>query len=249
MAKRNSNNNIHTSGSRGNSQNENFNTDPGPRPPQVGYVTLNQTRKIIPLLENDPIVSLVPLVGVWTAFNDWNDTTIRNYDNVNDNITNSNNYNNSYDYNNDSNNNNNRRRQDSMSTSMSHVNNPLTWAISMRFLFNEFIKDRAFVDEETFLLVSGSIEMADVTFFFLFGSYSYYRFLPTFILYFFLYSYLSLFSTFCIYHFHYEFYFHFFSHCIVVFSILFVFLFLPFFWIVIVFLFLPFMLFLFLFYI
>ena len=148
MAKRNSNNNIYTSGSRGNSQNESFNTDPGPRPPQVGYVTLNQTRKIIPLLENDPIVSLAPLVGVWTAFNDWNDTTIENYDNVND-----------------RNNDNNRRRQDSMSTSMSHVNNPLTWAISMRFLLNEFIKDRAFVDEETFLLVSGGIEIADVIFF------------------------------------------------------------------------------------
>ena len=168
MAKRNSNNNIYTSGSRGNSQNENFNTDPGPRPPQVGYVTLNQTRKIIPLLENDPIVSLAPLVGVWTAFNDWNDTTIKNYDNVNDNITNSNNYNNSYDYNSNSNNDNNRRRKDSMSTSMSHVNNPLTWAISMRFLFNEFIKDRAFVDEETFLLVSGGIEMADGILFFYF---------------------------------------------------------------------------------
>ena len=94
-------------------------------------------------MENDPIVSLAPLVGVWTAFNDWNDTTIKNYDNVDDNITNSNNYNNSYDYNNNSNIDNNRRRQDSLSTSMSHVNNPLTWAISMRFLFNEFIKDRA----------------------------------------------------------------------------------------------------------
>ena len=116
LAKRNSNNNIYTSGSRGNSQNENFNTDPGPRPPQVGYFTLNQTRKIIPLLENDPIVSLVPLVGVWTAFNDWNDTIKQNYDNVNDNITNSNNYNNSYDYNNNSNIDNNRRRQDSLST-------------------------------------------------------------------------------------------------------------------------------------
>ena len=231
MAKRNSNNNIYTSGSRGNSQNESFNTDPGPRPPQVGYVTLNQTRKIIPLLENDPIVSLAPLVGVWTAFNDWNDTTIENYDNVND-----------------RNNDNNRRRQDSMSTSMSHVNNPLTWAISMRFLFNEFIKDRAFVDEETFLLVSGSIEMADVIFF------SFLDLILTFVFcqllcLFFLYSYLSLFSTFCIYHFHYEFYFHYFSHFIIVFSILFVFLFLSFFWIVIVFLFLPLILFLLLFYI
>ena len=248
MAKRNSNNNIYTSGSRGNSQNESFNTDPGPRPPQVGYVTLNQTRKIIPLLENDPIVSLAPLVGVWTAFNDWNDTIIKNYDNVNDNITNSNNYNNSYDYNNNSNNDNNRRRKDSMSTSMSHVNNPLTWAISMRFLFNEFIKDRAFVDEETFLLVSGSIEMADVIFF------SFLDLILTFVFcqllcLFFLYSYLSLFSTFCIYHFHYEFYFHFFSHCIVVFSISFVFLFLSFLWIIIVFLFLPLILFLLLFYI
>lgn len=32
-------------------------------PPKVGYVTLNQTRKIVPLLETDPVISLVPVIG------------------------------------------------------------------------------------------------------------------------------------------------------------------------------------------
>ena len=154
LAERKSNNNIYSNGSKDSSRNDNVNKDLGPRPPQVGYVTLNQTRKIIPLLENDPIVSLTPLVGVWTAFNDWNDTMINNYDSS----KNNNHYNNNYSKNNNNNNNDNDhgQREDSTSISMSHINNPLTWAISMRFLFNEYIKERVFVAEETFLLVSES---------------------------------------------------------------------------------------------
>jgi len=31
----------------------------------MGYLTLNKTRKVVPLLETDPAVSLAPLVGVW----------------------------------------------------------------------------------------------------------------------------------------------------------------------------------------
>ena len=159
LAERKSNNNIYSNGSKDSSRNDNVNKDLGPRPPQVGYITLNQTRKIIPLLENDPIVSLTPLVGVWTAFNDWNDTMINNYDSSSNN---NNHYNNNYSKKSKNNNtdHDHGQRQDStsmsMSMSVSHINNPLTWAISMRFLFNEYIKERVFVAEETFLLVSES---------------------------------------------------------------------------------------------
>ena len=38
--------------------------------PRVGFLTLNQTRKLVPVLEADPSLSRVPLVGVWTALDD-----------------------------------------------------------------------------------------------------------------------------------------------------------------------------------
>ena len=36
-------------------------------PRQMGYLTLNKTRKAVPLHETDPAVSLAPLVGVWVT--------------------------------------------------------------------------------------------------------------------------------------------------------------------------------------
>jgi hypothetical protein len=38
--------------------------------PRVGFLTLNQTRKLVPVLEADPSLSRVPLVGVWTALDE-----------------------------------------------------------------------------------------------------------------------------------------------------------------------------------
>jgi hypothetical protein len=35
--------------------------------PKMGYLTMNQTRKLVPLLETDPSVPLVPMVGVWVS--------------------------------------------------------------------------------------------------------------------------------------------------------------------------------------
>ena len=35
----------------------------------MGYLTLNQTRKAVPLLETDPALSMAPIVGVWTTLN------------------------------------------------------------------------------------------------------------------------------------------------------------------------------------
>lgn len=37
---------------------------------RMGYLTLNQTRKVVPLLESDTAVSLVPIVGVWVAIDE-----------------------------------------------------------------------------------------------------------------------------------------------------------------------------------
>ena len=104
-------------------------------PPQVGYVTLNQTRKIVPLLEIDPAVSIAPIVGVWTAFDEISDITIKsNSKNVN---STSGDHDNSHENN----------------AEHSNLSNTLSWAAMIRFLYNENIKDRAFIDGETFLLV------------------------------------------------------------------------------------------------
>ena len=105
-------------------------------PPQVGYVTLNQTRKIVPLLEIDPAVSIAPIVGVWTAFDEISDITIKS---TNTNINSP-----TGDHSNSHEN----------STEYSSLSNTLSWAAMIRFLYNENIKDRVFISGDTFLLVS-----------------------------------------------------------------------------------------------
>ena len=100
-------------------------------PPQVGYVTMNQTRKIVPLVENDPAVSIAPIVGIWTAYDEIHDSPDTSTDTA-DHFKNKNENNDEY----------------------SNLRNPLTWAVMIRFLFNENIKDRVFISDETFLLVS-----------------------------------------------------------------------------------------------
>jgi hypothetical protein len=104
-------------------------------PPQVGYVTLNQTRKIVPLLEMDPAVSIAPIVGVWTAFDEISDITIKS-SNANINAT-SGEHDDSHEDN----------------AEYSNLSNTLSWAAMIRFLFNENIKDRVFISGDTFLLV------------------------------------------------------------------------------------------------
>ena len=153
--------------------------------PQVGFVTLNQTRKIVPLLEHDHAVSLSPIVGVWTAFDfdidesecdtsnslQGHQNTHQNaHENKNKNGNQSRNENrsrsfdtnSSYGINEYSNSNSNLNTNSSskpynnfQDSPISHVKNPLTWAILVRFLYNENIKTRAFVEDETekFLLV------------------------------------------------------------------------------------------------
>ncbi len=38
--------------------------------PQMGYLTMNQTRKLVPLLETDPSITMSPIVGVWVSLPD-----------------------------------------------------------------------------------------------------------------------------------------------------------------------------------
>lgn len=38
--------------------------------PQMGYLTMNQTRKLVPLLETDPSIATSPIVGVWVSLPD-----------------------------------------------------------------------------------------------------------------------------------------------------------------------------------
>ena len=110
-------------------------------PPQVGYVTLNQTRKIVPLLENDPAVCVTPIVGVWTAFDEPPKDTENNYSSSS----------NTQARNLDKNENQNRYSEGASPSF--NLTDPLTWAILTRFLFNEHIKERVYVADETFLLV------------------------------------------------------------------------------------------------
>ena len=104
---------------------------------QIGYVTLNQTRKIVPIIELDNSTSNVPIVGVWLAFDndedDNDDVSDEEHQRLND--------------------------VDHNVNSPSFLRNPLTWAMCVRFLANENIKDRVFVAPSTFLLVSFNIEI------------------------------------------------------------------------------------------
>lgn len=98
---------------------------------------MNQTRKIVPLVENDSAVSIAPIVGVWTAYDEIHDSF--------NTIINTNTSTDTADHTKHENENNNE---------YSNLRNPLTWAVMIRFLFNENIKDRVFISDETFLLVS-----------------------------------------------------------------------------------------------
>ena len=42
---------------------------------RMGYLTLNQTRKVVPLLESDTAVSMAPIVGVWVAIDEPHDSS------------------------------------------------------------------------------------------------------------------------------------------------------------------------------
>lgn len=44
-----------------------LNRDFNPNGPKFGYLTLNQTRSVITLLESDPAISLCPIIGIWLA--------------------------------------------------------------------------------------------------------------------------------------------------------------------------------------
>jgi SCL-interrupting locus protein N-terminus len=120
-------------------------------PPQVGYVTLNQTRKIVPLLENDPAVCVTPIVGVWTAFDEPPMEVTES--NSSSNRSSSSSSSNSQPRTQHSDKNDDQNRSIERASERCNIMNPLTWAILTRFLFNEHIKERVYVADETFLLV------------------------------------------------------------------------------------------------
>jgi len=108
--------------------------------PKIGYLTLNQTRKAVPLLESDPAISLAPIVGVWTAFHDGGEHA--GHIGVSS-----------------------RVQHGGMG---GHLRSPLTWAACVRFMHNAHIKERVFVDHDaTFLLLhfgpTGGAECYEVT--------------------------------------------------------------------------------------
>ena len=93
--------------------------------PQMGYVTMNTAKKAVPLLETDPTISSVPLIGVWIAFDDEMTTMDSTRTSSSSGSSGS--------------------SGNGCPTSgglSSSIRNPLTWAHCVRYLFNEHIKDR-----------------------------------------------------------------------------------------------------------
>lgn len=90
-----------------------------------GYLTLNQTRKLVPLMDSDGALSRTPTVGVWVRF----------------------------------------ASPGSVEGVASLVKHPFAWAACVRYLANDLVRDRRFVngrsadlrhpvmENETFLLV------------------------------------------------------------------------------------------------
>lgn len=71
--------------------------------PRMGYLTMNRTRKLVPLLEGDDNLRTIPIVGLWV-------------------------------------------------TGCSSVDHPFVWAACVRYMVNESLADRVFVQAGTFLL-------------------------------------------------------------------------------------------------
>jgi len=94
----------------------------------LGYVNMNQTRKLVFLLETDPSVSLVQMVGVWVQLPSAIDAHLTSSTS-------------SYSC------------RSSNSTDMD-VHHPFVWAACVRYLSSDAVKRRVYVDTHTFLLVS-----------------------------------------------------------------------------------------------
>jgi hypothetical protein len=77
---------------------------------RFGYLTMNRTRKLVPIFETDPCVVTAPLVGIWIAGVE--------------------------------------------GPQLDTVKHPLIWAACVRYLSFEGLRERVFVDNNTFLLVS-----------------------------------------------------------------------------------------------
>jgi hypothetical protein len=95
---------------------------------RFGFVTLNQKRNIVTLLETDPAVSLCPIVGVWVYV----DLPKMSASNSNSNSSSHGNHDNLKLY----------------------LENPFVWGACLRYQFSERIKDRAYVSSNTFLMVN-----------------------------------------------------------------------------------------------
>ena len=130
----------HSSSSSSRSNNSNNNNSNSPSP-QMGYLTMNTAKKAVPLLETDPTISTVPLIGIWIAFDDdatANATAVDHSRSVSSS----------------------GQGCSTKSGLSSSIRNPLTWAHCVRYLFNEHIKDRILLDDgigganNTFLLIN-----------------------------------------------------------------------------------------------
>ena len=94
--------------------------------PRFGFVTLNQTRNAVMLLESDPAISLCPVVGAWVLVDNHLGSTPGDK----------------------------KRAAQTQDDNLKHyLENPFVWGACLRYRYSDKIKERAFVATETFLLV------------------------------------------------------------------------------------------------
>lgn len=95
--------------------------------PRMGYLTLNQTRKVVPMLECDTASSVSPIVGVWVCLDE---------------------------------------PEGGAAFPNTFLNHPFLWGACTRFMQNTNIRDRVYIDTDTFLMAnfgSESVSFFEVT--------------------------------------------------------------------------------------
>ena len=118
---------------------------PSNLPPSMGYLTLNQTRKVVMLLEDDSSVPMVPLVGVWVKFHNsemWNNVESHQphgYDSAG--------------YGGGGGGDLLQPQQLEPAIASSPLNHPYCWAACVRFLNSDAVQQRILAADETFLMV------------------------------------------------------------------------------------------------
>ena len=88
-----------------------------------GYLTMNQTRRLVPILETDSAVSLCPLIGIWISMH--------------------------HEFANEQSN----QSRKNMPNALRYLQHPKVWGGCVRFCNHDKICERVLMNQQTFLLV------------------------------------------------------------------------------------------------